>query len=90
VKREVVALADQLGGRPLGFLNNRLYELGKHLSLASVTHDITVGNNNSFAGVVGFSAAAGWDLTTGWGTAKDGLVPLLLSMGDDEDDDTDR
>ena len=49
-----------------------------------MTHDITVGNN-SFAGVVGFSAAPDWDPTTGWGTPKNGLVGLLLSIGDDDD-----
>jgi subtilase family serine protease len=81
----IVAIANQIGGRPLGFLNPRLYFLGKFGLLGVLTHDITVGNN-SFAGVAGFSAAPGWDPTTGWGTPKLGLVGLLLSIGDEDDD----
>src|SRR5262245_41979747 len=79
----IVAIANQIGGRPLGFLNPRLYHLGKAGLLGAETHDITVGNN-SFAGVEGFSAAPGWDPTTGWGSPKNGLVGLLLSLEDDD------
>jgi len=81
----IVALANQIGGQPLGFLNDRIYHLGRHGELDPTVHDITDGNN-SFGGVTGFSGAAGWDPTTGWGTPKQGLVPLLLSSGDDSDD----
>src|SRR5262245_43674253 len=77
----IVAIANQIADRPLGFLNSRLYFLGSIGALAPLTHDITVGNN-SFAGVEGFSATVGYDLTTGWGTPNLGVVSLLLSSGD--------
>ncbi len=60
------ALANQqaaAAGRPtLGFLNPTLYALGGGASYHSVFHDITSGTNN------GFSAVAGYDLVTGWGS----------------------
>jgi subtilase family serine protease len=63
------AIADlnQLAGHPLGFLNNKLYLLGKTGLLYQGFRDITVGNNSLF-GVPGYNATPGWDLTTGWGT----------------------
>lgn len=82
----IVAIANQIADRPLGFLNPKLYFLGKVGALSAVTHDITVGNN-SFAAVVGFSARVGYDLTTGWGTPNRGVVSVLLSHADDDGDD---
>ncbi|HEY7356358.1 MAG TPA: S53 family peptidase, partial [Ktedonobacterales bacterium] len=50
----VVAIADQMAGKPLGFLNPALYQLaGKGF------HDITTGDNSD-AGVQGFQAGSGW------------------------------
>jgi subtilase family serine protease len=66
----VVALADQLAGHRLGWINPDLYSLGAlstHTSLPTGIVDVTAGNN-SFAGVTGFSAAPGYDLASGWGT----------------------
>ncbi|HJZ74285.1 MAG TPA: S53 family peptidase [Vicinamibacterales bacterium] len=84
----IVAITNQIADRPLGFLNPRLYFLGRIGALAPLTHDITIGDN-SFAGVDGFSAGVGYDLTTGWGTPNLGVVSLLLSSGDVDDDDCD-
>jgi subtilase family serine protease len=84
----IVAIANQIADRPLGFLNRKLYFLGKVGALAALTHDVTDGNN-SFAGVEGFEARVGYDLTTGWGTPNLGVVSLLLSTGDADDDDCD-
>ncbi len=69
----LVAIADQMAGKPLGFLNPALYQLaGKGF------HDITKGNN-SLAGVPGYQAGQGWDMTTGWGTPDAAvLLPLLI------------
>jgi len=55
----LVALMNQKLGHPVGFLNPMLYGslVGK-----GVTHDITAGNNGSYA------AKAGWDPCTGWGS----------------------
>jgi type II secretory pathway pseudopilin PulG len=69
----LIALANQMRGKPLGFVQPALYSLqGKGL------HDITEGNN-SFAGVKGYSAQKGYDLVSGWGTPiADQLVPALV------------
>ncbi len=69
----LVAIADQMAGKPLGLLNPAIYQLaGKGF------HDITSGNN-TFDGVTGYQAGPGWDLATGWGTPDAAvLVPLLI------------
>lgn len=71
----IIADADQLAGRPLGYLNGALYELGNSHSAAHSFHDITVGNN-TFGGVTGYDATPGWDLASGWGSPK---VPALVA-----------
>lgn len=65
----VVALADQLAGHRLGWINPALYTLGA-LSQHRVPdgiEDVTTGNN-SFGGVTGYDAVKGYDLASGWGT----------------------
>jgi subtilase family serine protease len=64
----IVALADQVAGHRLGNINEALYELGggKHADRSGIV-DVTVGNN-SFGGVVGYSATTGYDLASGLGT----------------------
>ena len=67
----VVALLNQAHGGPVGFLNAAIYQLGASSSYSSTFHDITDGNNSDTAGqfgVDGFSAGAGYDLATGWGS----------------------
>ena len=75
----IVAIANQYAGRPLGFLNPKLYALGARADSSKYFHDITFGSNAFvFAGVPGYLATPGWDLTTGWGTPKaDKLVKAL-------------
>jgi subtilase family serine protease len=80
----IAALANQYGGRPVGFINKALYELGKEGKLQPFVHDVTIGDNG-FDGVVGYPATAGFDLSTGWGTPK-GIVPLLAGDPDDSPD----
>lgn len=80
----IVALADQLGHRRLGFLNNDLYSLAHGSRYGYVFHDVTRGNNTvSVAGsdnktvrIVGYAAGKGWDAATGLGSAN---VAHLLS-----------
>jgi subtilase family serine protease len=69
----LIAIADQMAGKPLGFLNPAIYQLdGKGF------HDITSGNNSA-DGVTGFQAGPGWDLATGWGTPDAAvLLPQLI------------
>jgi len=60
-------------GKPvLGFMNPALYAIGENASNYAVAlHDITTGNT-------GFAAAAGYDLTTGWGSPSgQPLINLL-------------
>ena len=66
----LVALMNQKLGHPVGFLNPMLYGSlhGKH-----VTRDITSGNNGSY------SAKAGWDPCTGWGSPHG--ARLLKALG---------
>jgi subtilase family serine protease len=73
----LVAIADQMAGKPLGFLNPALYTLaGKGF------HDITTGDNG-LDGVAGFQAGPGWDMATGWGTPDAAvLLPQLIKAVD--------
>jgi subtilase family serine protease len=75
----IVADANQLAGRPLGFLNPKLYTIGALLREPKFFHDIEIGNN-AFNGLPGFNATDGWDLTTGWGTPN--LSELLWKLCD--------
>ncbi len=65
----IIADADQLAGHPLGFLNPAIYSIGNSGDYHESFHDITFGSN-AFAGVRGFKATPGWDLSTGWGSPK--------------------
>jgi subtilase family serine protease len=69
----LVAIANQMRGKPLGWLQPVLYALrGRGF------HDITSGDN-TVEGVSGFQAQPGYDLTTGWGTPiADQLLPALV------------
>jgi subtilase family serine protease len=92
----VVALANQMAGHRLGFLNPHLYELGDEDNSGIV--DITKGNNSftfcvSSCGtpqevdttVVGFPATKGFDLASGWGTINAArFVPALAGKGEDD------
>lgn len=55
----LIALFNQKLSKPVGFLNPLLYG---SLSGKGVVYDVTSGNNGAF------SAAAGWDACTGWGS----------------------
>jgi subtilase family serine protease len=76
----IAALANQLDqqqyGQHLGFINRAIYRIGHN---PQDFHDITIGNNLVAGGTVGFSAQAGYDDTSGWGTPNvANLVPDLL------------
>jgi len=81
----IVALADQVAGHRLGNINYALSTLGT-LSrvpfLAKYTGivDVTTGDN-TFAGVTGYPAVPGYDLSSGWGTIDAGqFVPALAKF----------
>ena len=56
------------GRSPVGNINTAIYALGNGASYSSVFHDTTTGNNFSSTSTSKFSAVAGYDLCTGWGT----------------------
>jgi subtilase family serine protease len=74
----IIADANQLAGRPLGFLNLKLYSLAALVGQSQFFHDITIGNN-SFNGVPGYGATTGWDLASGWGTPNLGKLVWELA-----------
>ena len=81
----VVAMADQLAHKPLGWLNGALYSM--HGSKDGIV-DVTLGDNdigpfeNSDGNVYhvpGYAAGAGYDMATGLGTIDAGrFVPALV------------
>lgn len=58
--------------KPLGFLNNAIYQIGANTPSAFI--DITTGSNDNGC-CAGFPATTGWDAITGWGGPN---FPVLL------------
>jgi subtilase family serine protease len=77
----LIALADQLAGHRLGFVNPALYRIARSPCYHHAFHDITTGNNTvSFPPktITGYQAVPGWDPVTGLGSPNARvLVPLL-------------
>lgn len=71
----VVADLDQLARHGIGLLDPYAYALGYS---GRGYHDVTVGNN-SIEGIPGYSATAGWDLATGWGSPN--LAQVFGGLG---------
>ena len=78
-----MAIANQMAGHPLGFINPTLYKLAASSTYAQDFHDITTGNNSvnrDGVQVQGYPAVAGWDPVTGLGTPiLDKLLPDLIA-----------
>ena len=68
-------------GQPqIGFVNPALYAIGKSTNYLSCFHDITTGINTNSSSPTKYSATAGYDLCTGWGTMIGGnLLQALLA-----------
>lgn len=78
----IMAIADQMAGHPLGFINPTLYSLASNpTTYARDFRDITLGNNsNLLARVTGYMATQGWDPTTGLGSPiADKLLPDMVA-----------
>ncbi len=72
----ITVIANQRAGHRLGFINSALYQTYKSKKSYPVSfNDITVGDN-VVPGLSGFSAASGWDPTTGIGS------PIAANMVD--------
>jgi subtilase family serine protease len=86
----IVAMADQVAGQPLGWLNNALYKLRHRAGIV----DVTQGNNDigPFTNsdgltyhVPGYAAAPGYDLASGLGTLDAAsFVPALANAADED------
>ncbi len=79
----IIAVADQMAGHPLGFINPALYQLANSSKAAQDFRDITSGDN-SFSqdgvNVQGYPAGPGWDAVTGCGSPiADKLLPDLIA-----------
>jgi subtilase family serine protease len=79
----LAAIANQMAGHPLGFLNPALYKLEASSTASRDFYDITQGNNSvndNGMNVQGFSAVPGWDAVTGLGAPDAAnLLPDLVS-----------
>lgn len=79
----LVAIANQMAGHALGFINPALYKIAASARYQQDFHDITVGNNGvSGQGVQveGYNAVPGWDAVTGLGTPNAvNLLPDLIA-----------
>ncbi|MDQ2716250.1 MAG: S53 family peptidase [Chloroflexota bacterium] len=78
----IAAIADQVAGHPLGFINLGLYKLATSSTYAQDFRDITAGNNSvhKSVNVTGYSAVPGWDPVSGLGTPNaEKLIPDLIA-----------
>lgn len=79
----IIAVANQVAGHPLGFINPGLYKIMATPKAAVDFRDITSGDNSfSQNGVTvqGFPAVTGWDPITGSGAPiGDKLIPDLIA-----------
>jgi subtilase family serine protease len=78
-----MAIADQMAGHPLGFINSALYKLATSSAYTQDFNDIASGDNSinrDGVHVTGYRAVAGWDPVTGLGTPiLDKLLPDLIA-----------
>lgn len=76
----LVALADQMAGRDLGYINPALYKIASNPAQYTKDYfDVTVGNNQT-SSIPGYSASRGWDAVTGLGTPNvANLLPDLIA-----------
>lgn len=78
----MTAIANQVAGRPLGFINPALYKIAGTPQYVRAFRDVTSGDNGYHANgvdVQGYQAGTGWDAVTGLGTPNAAvLIPLLI------------
>jgi len=76
----LVAIADQIAGTDLGYINPALYRIGSDATrYANDFFDVTTGNNQTTS-IPGYPASTGWDAVTGLGTPNAAnLAPDLVA-----------
>ena len=77
----IVAIADQMAGHPLGFINPGIYKIAASQHYQQDFRDITAGSNAvPKVSVQGFQAVQGWDAVTGWGSPQaNKFIPDLIA-----------
>src|SRR5256714_347277 len=79
----LMAIANQMAGHPLGFINPAIYKLATSSHYAQDFRDITAGDNSvneRGVNVMGYPAVPGWDPITGWGSPiAEKLLPDLIA-----------
>lgn len=77
----LIAMADQMKGSDVGFINPALYSIANNpAKYAADFHDVTVGNNQLDPSIPGYSASTGWDAVTGLGSPDAAhLLPDLVA-----------
>ncbi|HEY9288446.1 MAG TPA: hypothetical protein VIT43_10535, partial [Candidatus Dormibacteraeota bacterium] len=78
----LAAIADQMAGRDLGFINPALYAIANvPAKYATDFNDITLGPpNQQDPSIPGYSASPGWDAVTGLGSPNAAnLIPDLIA-----------
>ncbi len=79
----MIAIADQMAGHGLGYLNTALYQIAASSAGQADFRDITSGNNTYDQGgvsVPGYDAVPGWDPVTGLGSPiANKLLPDLIA-----------
>lgn len=75
----LIAIADEIAGLDLGYINPALYKIAADpTKYANDFFDVTVGQNQT-SSIPGYSATTGWDAVTGLGTPNAAnLVPDLI------------
>ncbi len=64
----LIAIADQMAGSDLGYINPALYKVAADpTKYATDFFDVTIGNNQTTS-IPGYPASTGWDAVTGLGT----------------------
>ncbi len=76
----LIAIADQMAGRDLGFINPGLYSIALNSTkYAADFFDVTT-NCNQLTSIPGYCASTGWDAVTGLGTPNAAkLIPDLIA-----------
>ena len=77
----LIAIADQIAGHDLGYINPALYKIASNpAQYAADYYDVTVGNNHANPSIPGYSASPGWDAVTGLGSPNAAnLIPDLIA-----------
>jgi len=77
----LIAIADQIAGSDLGYINPALYQLAAGPNYSNYFFDVTIGNNQTTS-IPGYPASTGWDAVTGLGTPNAAtLLPALAAAG---------